>query len=265
MICRALLPLLALSGCVNSTGGENIAFPVLWRTDAPIDDGAGGPTITYVDDATGYTVTLTEATLLTGPLYLWSERPSIVGAVVPLRWWWLGTAHAQDQFEAGFLRAEFTGQVQVDLLRDPEGQLGLASGTAGPSRSAELWLEPDVDGRVDTLVVAGVATRDELVIPFEGAITWDATWVDESVVDPVTLRRVRGLSLEADLTEAGTLELGIDPTAFLATAPFETLLDQTPGEDGVYTIEAGTPVGDVLYTRPRRLGDSGPYQLVWNP
>jgi len=248
-----------LIACVSSTGGERIDFSVSVDPVAPVTDTAQGPRILYTDPGTGWNVSLDRAEVLVGPAYAWSDRP------LARRWSWslIRTAHAQDYYEAGFLVAEYTFQQPVDLLAGSV-EIGLGDGVAGVSRSAEVWLEPDLDGKRPTLTVRGEAELAGSVVPFIGEITWDGTWVDEDRFNPVTIRRVRGIPWDVELTADGNWTIGIDATKFLDGADFSTLVGGPTDPDGYFIIEPDTPVGQILYTRPRRTGSTGPWRLSYN-
>jgi hypothetical protein len=244
-----------LAACATSTGGERVTFDAEARAlvDAP------GPLV-YDDD--GWTVTLTEAELFVGPIYLWSEEPLLE---VRRRWrfGWVSTAWAQaDQFDAGFITGEITDQVALDLL-DPEPvALEPGEGIAGPSRSAEIWLEPGPGG-APTLTLVGEAEQDGLVVPFVGELTLDEAWFDvEGGENPLIQRRVRGIPWDARLSRRGGVEIAVDPTALLRGLDWEALA-ATPLVDGRHAIAPGTQPGNVLRDRVRQTGRDRAWTLLW--
>lgn len=264
-----LLLTLTLTACVSTTGGERITFEAEVVPAVAATPGADGPVITWTDEGTGFEITLTEAILHTGPLYLWSDIPyQNPDAFASLTSWLIPTAHATDLFNAGFLMGEVTTQTRVDLLQPGPHALGPGVGIAGPSRTGELWLEPVERGDADTVSLTGTATRDDLTVPFTLSATLDETWVDDPAEDdPIPLRRLRGLSWDAQLAEGTTVTLTADPRAWLTGADFATLPDEAPRLDGEthHVIGPDTTVGRTFFLRLRRLGDSGPWSLHATP
>lgn len=251
--------MLLLLACATGTGGSRVAFDaVAVPTVAPVDG-----TIEYTDAATGWTVSLTEAEVALGPVYLWSGKPTLSGSLV---FPFVSTAWAgADEFLAGYLRGEVLDQVAVDLVAGAEVPIGTGTGTAGTSLSGELWLEPPASGG-DTFRIAGTATRDGVVVPFSGALTIDDSIIDsEDGQTPALVRRVRGLPLDAELADGATLRIGVDATRWLAGADFSALLEATPDADGTYPITYPDPVWSIFFYQVRQSGSSGPWSLSLNP
>lgn len=284
--CGALLWGLALTGCVDSTGGDRVRFAARAENLAL----AAGEAADFVDARSGWALHLDVATLYLGPLYLWSDEPQLdvngVGYVHPRGlgpaaprpgWGWaLGpAAHAAeaDQLRAGNLRGELTEQVRIDLLADATVELGQGVALAGPARSAELWLEPAPGA--PTLSLRGVASQGEERLPFALDLTYDDDWVDVAGGDsPAVLRRLRGLLVQADLQEGGLLTVSVDHRRFFTGADWATLLPaEPPGDDTGGAADALAPrqlsgedaVGDVISRRVRQVGSSGPWSLSWSP
>ena len=174
----------------------------------------------------------------------------------------IAEAEAADQFRAGFLVGEVTTQTRINLL-GPALDLPDGDGLAGPSRSAELWLEPSPDG--DTLSMRGVAARDGVVIPFRAGMTIDERWVSQPDDNPVLLRRLRGILWDAELVDGGTLTLGVDPRRWLDGADFSTLAEAPADSDGTRPVTPDGPVGRTIYARSRRIGPTGPWSFTWQP
>lgn len=266
MRSELLLPLLLTLGCVSSTGGERVSFQAQALPVAPVTELAGEPAIQWHDDSTDTDIVLTEARVWLGPVYLWSDEPALdvdgwtsrlVDVVIP-------RAHAAaDQFTAGFLRAELTEQVEIDLLQEQAQDLGWGTGLAGPSLSGELWLEPPPSGH--TLSLAGVATlADDSEVPFVAELSFDDSWLDLDEGDnPLRLRRLRGLLWDAELAEGGTLVVTADARAWLRGADFAELLSQEPDALGRYALLPDNQPGRVLSTRVRSVASTGPWALEW--
>jgi hypothetical protein len=270
-----VLPLLAfpalalLAGCADTTGGARVSFAATIENDALVD----GEAAVWTDADSGWTLRLDRATLAVGPVYLWSDEPQLdvngVGMRLPARGTGLldllvpvARAAGSDQFRAGFLRAEVTDQVELDLLADLDLPLGEGRGLAGPVRSGEVWLEPLAGG--ETLSMAGQAERAGEVVPFSVELTFDDRWVDVDEGDsPVILRRLRGLELQGTLAEGGALRVHVDHRAALRGVDWASLPLERPDAPAPIPLDAETTAGRVLAQRLRQVGSSGPWALAW--
>ncbi len=247
---------LSLAACVSTTGGERITFDVVAEPAAPIESDG---TIAYDDG--DWHVVITTAKVSVGPAYFWSGKPlhtaSLWDLIVPV-------AYADiDHFDYGFLRGEIVTQASIDLLSDEAVVVGTGDGLSGQAQSAELWLAPtaDLDG---TFVVAGTATNEDLTVAFKGALSIDDTVVDESAGQTAQeQRKVRGIPFDAEMTQGGTVRIGIDATRWLRGADFADLVDEAPDADGVYDIAHGTTVWSRWYAQVRQSGSTGPWTLAW--
>lgn len=252
---KRLSTLLLLGACVTETGGERIHFEAVIE---PVHQGSEGQ-LSWTDDA-GWDVTLTEASVALGPVYLWSDEPLLevgwlLDAVVP-------RAFAQDHFEAGFVTAELTEQVRVDLVSGAPVAMPHASAIAGPSRSGEIWLEPASDG--PTILLRGEATDGSITVPFALDLTYDDDWFDVGAGDnPVLLRRVRGIPWTAELHEGGRLAIGVDVVTWLDGIDWAEL-DTQPDDDGVHAITPYTQAGNVVKERTRSIGARRSWSLSWS-
>lgn len=257
-----LIALYALGACTQTTGGSRVQFYAEVKPTAPIDQLAGRPVIAAAPDAAGWRVTLTEAVVYIGPVYLWSDEPLIQTHWSPAAWLAVNAAYAQqtDQFNAGFLRGEVTEQLRVDLLDPTPRPLGVGEGLGGPSRSGEIWLEPVLRGTQPTVRLAGTATRDEQTVSFSADITYEPPWLDGSAgSNPILLRRLRGLLWQADLDDDGLLTVSIDARAFVVDLPWDTLVD----EDQPVALRPNHDAGRILAARVRQLGARGAWSLSW--
>ncbi len=255
-----MLPsLFLLAGCTSVTGGERITFEAVVSPVLQPVDGV----LRWQDPLTETTITLTEARIWVGPVYLWSDEPLLqVGGLRALDWlvpraWAAGADH----FVAGFVTGEVTEQVPVDLVAGEVVPFDEGRGIAGPSLSGEIWLEP-VAGDA-TLTLVGEAETATDTVPFRLDLTYDEDWFDVVAgEDPLVLRRIRGLPWDARLRRGGSLTVEVDVSRFLAGADFDTLRETTP-EDGVHPILPGTPVGEVVRQRVRQVGGDRAWELVW--
>lgn len=126
--------------------------------------------------ATGWTVHLTEARLVVGPVY--ALAPGIMTTRADeLRQLLSPVAYAHgghDDYASLQVRAEWLDQTVVDLLAAEPVLLGEAHGTAGSAEYATLHLEPP--SAMSELVhgheawIAGTATMGTDVIAFEGGL-----------------------------------------------------------------------------------------------
>jgi hypothetical protein len=184
---------------------------------------AGGRPDHFVT-ATGWDVTLDEAVMVLGPIYLF-ENPPPTASLLP--WWrpdgWLvrtARAHAGDQhFSGGAVLAEYVGQLAFDVRRGEPVALGQYTATAGWARSFSVVLDPPRPVREETTHghqawVRGHATKDGMTVPFEGGL---------DIPDAGRMRRVEGLPLDALLEDGGIFTLVVHPDAWFDMADFGKL------------------------------------------
>lgn len=251
-----MILLFTLMACVPETGGRRVTFEAEAAPVAPVEGGR----ISWTDANTGWTWSLSEATVWVGPIYLWSEEPLLdVDGWTGLHPLLGPTARAEgDHFTAGVLRGEVTEQVRVDLLSGPV-TLGVGRGTAGPSRSGELWLEPPVPRGESTVYLVGEASRDELTVPFRLAMSFDDDWLDVAAGEnPPTLRRLRGLLWDGELDDGVVVTAEIDVRAMLRDADPSAL---SVGPEGVAEVRRDDAVGSLFHHRARAIGENGPWRL----
>ena len=153
------LALLLLTGCIQSTGGNVVAFEAHASGDPAIVTGAP---LTFTTPS-GFDVTLNRAQLTIGALYLNQQNPQNYS---------LEESCVQD----GIYSGEVRGGLTVDALSaEPQPFPIAGNGTDARTRAAELWLTGgDLFAEDDDTVllnVAGVATRGLESFPFEGQLT----------------------------------------------------------------------------------------------
>lgn len=223
MIRVAALSLsLALLGC-GDTGSDIVTFPVLGA-------GAGDD----VAEVEGWTVTLTNARLAFGPLYLCPSSFS-------------------DRDFCEEAQGELLTPGTIDGLDDAEAMLGTAGAIVGIVRSAQFdygrtWRIDDGrpvpnDGAVDgehSLVIAGRAARDATTFDFVARYDIDA--------QASGLSAIFGFQTFRDIDGTEALVVRVDPTAW-----FEAL-EGTSRDELALAAEAandGEPLelqrGDALY------------------
>ena len=235
MIARALLAcLLASAACVNTTGGALITFNA--AAAGPADAVAGQP-LTFTMPS-GYAVTLTEARLHIGAVYLNLSQP-------------LSGAQATSCVLPGVYDGEVTTGLDVDVL-DPTPQPFPAPGlgTAGNAVTGEVWLtgSGDVNAISDPTVIAqvtGTATKDGVDYPFTGSITIS----DNRLVPPATpalpaanppckQRIVSPIPVDITLAPGGSLLVRVDPRAwFLNYGVDFASLTQVATDPPLYQIQ----------------------------
>jgi hypothetical protein len=207
---RALIgPLLAaaLGGC-GSTGGHLISVPL--QAGGLARDSTVPLTFTT---SSGWTVTLTNAHLSVGPIYLNASPPSTF-----------------DQ-RSGVVLIQMTEQIDVDAL-DPtlHDVAGGADGETGHTVAAEVdLLPPGSDnganpngGNIGSTSGTAVSANGLSTVSFSGPIAIDTSLT--SRLDLARLQRVLGASADLDFqTAPQMLELRVDPKLWFDSIDFATL------------------------------------------
>jgi hypothetical protein len=98
------------------------------------------------------------------------------------------------------------------------------------------------------LYVEGVATKEDLVVPFYGGLILPAEG-DQRVV--------QGIALDAPLTDGTVVVVHVQPDAWFQDANFEVLLEQTPDAHGRYPIIAGSQVERAWFIGARSIALPG--------
>lgn len=212
------ISLASVSAC-GTTPGRAIAFAV---------EVAGADLEPFVT-ATGWRVTLEEAWIALGPVYVYAPEPAPVvalsRALVPL-----ARAHGgTDPFSQRELRAEILEQHAIDALDGARQPLGLALGSEGDSSDLVIALDPPgptseaLHGR--TLWIAGIAEKDGVLVPFEGGLDFP----DEGLA-----RFVEGVPIAAHMDSAGTLVIDLRVARWLDQAHFDRI-EARDGDRAVIT------------------------------
>jgi len=251
---RVALLLLLLAAC-DGTGGREVPFRMAAQGDA-------SATAHFVTSA-GWDVTLTEARIAVGPLYLFENPPPAAFRVK--RWWEHGTelfistawAHAGDQhFSGGTVMGEYLEQVSLDLLTPAATELGRFTGTAGTARSFSVWLDPPRSAIADVMHghhawVVGVATRGAERVEFEGGLDIPAEG---------TLRRVEGVATDVPIDTDGLFSLRVAPAQWFADADFSTLTEAATNGRKVITETSQVRLAWFLGARGSRA-----FSGTWTP
>ena len=208
--------LLALGGCVESTGGDIITFHA--AAAGPVD--ATSP-MSFRSDS-GFEVVLTHARLRIGAVYLNESAP-------------ISVAQETSCFLPGLYVAEVTASLDVDLLSPvPVVFPGLGRGNTHRAVTGEVWLSGgDVNASNDNTVIldiAGTATKDGVAWPFDGVVTIGgnrAVTVKDPALpgsNPICKQRiVSPIPTDITLADGGTLTLRINPRAFFGNVDFSQL------------------------------------------
>jgi hypothetical protein len=253
----AFLGGLLWSGCAGDTGGQTLRFPV--AAAGPADATPGAP---LVFDSGGVTVTLTEARLHVGAVYLNQAAPA-------------SGAQATDCYLPGTYVAEETAALDVDLLDPtrqpfPQDALGV---TQPPALAEQIWLTGgDVNAPDDPtpiLQVAGTAEGPAGSVPFQATVTIGANHVPSGSVlgggDSICRQRiVSPIQQPVTLRSPGGLLLRIDPRLLFVDVDFSQVpLDPATGVS-TFTDDPRAPgyapAAQNLYANLRSVG---PYQFVW--
>lgn len=247
---------IALSLCTFAACGVTPGRPASVEVYARAVPEAGEINPLEFATATGWRVTLHEARIALGPLFVFGATDAVAqlrGALLPV-----ARAHGgEGLFGMRPVLAELSEQREVDLARGVTS-LGIAHGAEGIAVDATLVLDAPrgslgaVDGplRGHHLWVAGVARRDSEELAFEGGL---------DIPDEGTLRHVEGLALDALIEDGGRIEVGVHPRYWLDAAHFERLpLPIAEGAPRVITI--GSQVRGALYLGAR---SADAFSLAW--
>jgi hypothetical protein len=247
----ALLP-----ACVGSTGGSIVDFGASASGPPGTSGPPGGPhSFAFdLDDTSGYHITLTQATLQIGAVYL--DASPCLGSSAPTS---CGdpSVTAVAQVNGGVVGAYGTtlqSGVSVDVLSpDPQPFNSQGSGIdvpGEPAQSAQVWLSSGAvamaiyaDDPANLVQVAGTAEKDGQSYLFGGTVTINSSnrgmsgTSAEPGVDPLCLQRIAApVCLSAPLTPVnGTLQVTVDPRPWFNNIDFSQLA-ATAGATPPYQI-----------------------------
>jgi hypothetical protein len=254
-ICAGLLLAMG-AGCVGSTGGQTLQFPV--AAAGPADAVAGQP---LVFTSGAFTVTLTQATLHVGAVYLDQAAP-------------VSGAQATGCYLTGTYVGEETYPLDVNLL-DPTPQPfpRPALGITEPAALAEqVWLTGgdvnEVSDPTPILTIAGTAVGSAGAFPFTGTVTIGANHAPVGAVtgggDSICKQRiVSPIQQPIVLQSTGGLLLRIDPRLFFVDVDFSQLPGD-PASGYAFSDDPAAPsyapAGQNLYANLRSVA---PYQFSW--
>lgn len=216
-----------VTGCGGSTAGQVVSIEMALASE---DAGAS-----FTTD-TGWQVTLEEAQLAVGALYMVAptEGESLVAKVMA-ELFGVGTAlaHTGVAVDGALVLAEWSTPVVFDALASEPEVLGTVLAEAGEVATGALWLAPTSELNGGQAWVQGHATKDGVVVPFAGYLV---------LSDEGTTQWVQGVDAAGYLDEGMRITLLTDPQKWLATAHFERLLANEPDGQGVYAIDGNSQV-----------------------
>ncbi len=202
-----------------------------------------GERLGRMETRSGWQITLEEARIVVGPIYLFTNSPPSASRWLPLGERLLGwmipraLAHSGfDQFDGGEVKGEYLGQLVIDALHPGVQPIATLRGIAGPIRSATLELNPAAPSHAFELHghhvwVRGLAVRGDESIRFEGGL---------DLPDDGHLRKVVGIPADLELGEGSAVVLELHVERWFAEADFST--SEGRGVDETRTIDAGTQV-----------------------
>lgn len=242
------------SACVGTTGGELLELEAL--AAGPSD--ATGAELRF-ENGLGYRISLEQARIFVGGLYLNRSRPTSVATDTSCTL-------------SGIYVAELLSGREIDLLsREPQAFPERGFATAELAHTGEVWLSSgdvdDVSSALPVLRVSGSVELNGIRSPFEGKLSIGSNRLiapsDAALPGqhPICKQRIVSPIPIALRPAAGRrLLLRADPRAMFANVDFSTLSER----DGVYQFadRAGVDqASDNLYAGLRR--SNGVYAFSW--
>ena len=244
LACAVAVALTACGGAAD-TAGREVGFK-LAAESVPSGERPPGSFVTR----TGWTVTLEEAAVSIGPVYLLGESPPsarfdrVWNWVLPRAW-----AHSGfDDFDGGEVRGEYLGRFVIDAVRAGPQAISMSRGIAGRVRSVTLELQPPMSAPPSLhghqAWVRGVAVRGDETIPFEGGL---------DLPEAGTVRKLVGIAADVELDDGVTVVIELHPERWLSEADFSALPAPSDGAER-RTIAPGTQPWDAWYLGARGFG-----------
>jgi hypothetical protein len=260
-VVRGLIASLACAfvSCEGTTGYDLVTFYAAGV--GPKDASKGQP---YVFASEGFTVTLTQATLHVGAVYLDQSVPSSGGGPEPCTL-------------PGTYVGEVRGGVDIDLTSpELQGSSVTGDGSTIPAAVGQVWLTGDGDvndpsDQTPILAIAGTAVKGGASYPFSGKFVIDSSCFPAPPsttlpgASPICLTRiVTPILTRVALAQSGTLVLRVDPNALFLGVDFSQLpkLGSSPASYA-FSGCAGSDVPSIaLFTN---LIGIAPYSFEWQP
>lgn len=252
--------LLVVGACVGQTGGDVIDFPV--AAVGPANAVAGQPLACAGDG--GWAITLTQASLHLGAVYLNQSQPVSGG-------------QATGCYLTGTYLAQETSALDADLLsptaqRFPSPAHGI---TDPPALVGQVWLTHGdinaVPDRMPILTVAGTAAQNGQSLPFSGSVSIGSNRQTAGGAvaggDPICKERiVTPIRAALSIEWTGGLLVTIDPCRLFTNVDFSLLPAGT--SPGTFAFSDDPASAD--YTQPSKnlyanLRNTGPYTFSWTP
>ncbi len=269
MVLALLLVVFTLTACIGTTGSGIVSFEAYGAglADLPPDTSVRG--LSFVNEKTGWSITLTRAQLHIGALYLNRSVPVSGG-------------QERECFLPGVYVAQVLSGRTIDTL-SPELQRfpQLGTGTADHAITAEVWLtgngrrvdeEDDRSFSPDIAEVAGTATRGAESMRFEGTITIGRNRripADDPArpgAHPMcTQRIVTPIPTSITPTDGGALVVRVDPRQWFANVELGELAPMSAESDlrRIPDDSEGAPA----YNLFEGLTSASPltYRFEWRP
>jgi hypothetical protein len=274
--CLAAMLAAALS-CNGTTGYDLVQF---YAAGSGFSDAVKGQPYTFETRA-GVRVTLTQASLHVGALYLTQSIPQAGGGPQPC-------ALAQT-YEGAFV-GEVRGDGDIDLLDPSVQQIQvIGDGSTIPAATGQVWLTHD-----DSITQGNLNGSDDVPIltlqgsfgdgagthTFSAGITIDVTRISGTPnsglpgeIQICQQRIVSGIPVDLTLAQGGTLVLRVDAPSLFVGVPFTDLpaaagLAGAPASaclagvstDTCFTNDDTNLSSTILFTN---LKTTGPYRFAW--
>jgi hypothetical protein len=243
------------TSCVGTTGGDLLELRA-YAVGAPDADGS-----LSFQSSLGYRVTLTEARLFVGGLYLNRSRQTSVSSDTSCTL-------------PGIYVAEVLSGREIDLLSStPQPFPASGFATTEPALTGEVWLtRGDVNqasGSGAVLRVRGSAERDGVSFPFAGSLSIgpnrlvDATDPALPGQHPLCKQRiVSPIAVSLTASAGRDLLLQVDARGMFANVDFQKLTTVSAGGEYQFADQTGVDqASDNLYAGLRRA--SGVYSFSW--
>jgi hypothetical protein len=256
-----LLPLLLLGvSCNGTTGYDLVNFYAAARGPS---DAVRGQAYTFEMD--GQHITLTQATLHVGALYLTQAVATSGGGPAP--------CVLPGTYDGVFV-GEVRGGGDVDLL-DPSMQRLSVTGDGDtiPAVTGQVWLmHGDVNAATDSpvLTLAGSVELGGTTKTFSASIAIDQSTQGASSSSGLPgenqvcqKRIVSGVAVNVTLEQAGTLVLDLDPKSLFANADFSRLPTTGCQTDLCFTSDSSNQPSTNLLKNLTSPG--GLYRFEWLP
>jgi hypothetical protein len=256
---RLLIALSAPSafGCLDTTGGEIVDFPV---AAAGAADLRSGEPVSFMSDR-GWHVVLTQATLHVGGVYLDQSAP-------------VSGAQATSCILPGTYVAQMTHGMDVDLLSPaPQRFPALGHGTTDRALVGQLWLTGgdvnEVEDRTPILVVAGVADKGGDTRPFTGRITIGASWLRSAEssfpgANPICKQRIVPVLAEVQVASTGGLLVRVDARKLFTNVDWGALAKPSSTYAFTDAPDRDQPSTNLYANLHAGSGAGSPYSFEWS-